>query len=285
MKAAGVYRPRYPDESSFPSVDKLEMPISISDLDWNPSLSVLVLAPHPDDFDVIAVTLGFFLENRNRINAVVARGGSGVDDDYRAGLDRKGKARLREGEQRRSMRFFGLISEEIYFLNFQNGGDGQMIESSSNLSLMKSLLSGMRPDIVFLPHGDDSNSAHRAMYSLFSRACIGVEREICALLVCDPKTIDMRFDLYTSFGEAAAEWKARMLRFHDSQQQRNLRARGKGFDERILDVNREASAKLGIEQPYAEAFELERILPPASRPAARHPDHCLKNKEYKNGSQ
>jgi hypothetical protein len=43
-----------------------------------------------------------------------------------------------------------------------------------------------------------------------------------------------------------------------AQQQRNLDARGHGFDERVLGVNRETAGKLGLAMEYAEAFELER---------------------------
>jgi hypothetical protein len=56
----------------------------------------------------------------------------------------------------------------------------------------------------------------------------------------------------------AAGWKARLLRFHQSQQQRNLNTRNKGFDDRILGVNSQAAKELGIPAPCAEAFELQR---------------------------
>jgi len=79
---------------------------------------------------------------------------------------------------------------------------------------------------------------------------------IAALLSRDPKTVSMRIDLYMPFGEREAEWKAELLRFHDSQHQRNLNTRGHGFDERILTTNRHIARELGIDAPYAEAFEL-----------------------------
>ena len=58
------------------------------------------------------------------------------------------------------------------------------------------------------------------------------------------------------FGDADAEWKARLLRLHASQHDRNLRSRGVGFDERILALNRKCAEALGLGEPYAEAFEL-----------------------------
>ena len=80
---------------------------------------------------------------------------------------------------------------------------------------------------------------------------------IAALFNRDPKTIGLRTDIYTAFGEEDAQWKAQLLRFHDSQQQRNLNTRGHGFDKRILDTNRQIARELGLQAPYAEAFEVE----------------------------
>lgn len=84
---------------------------------------------------------------------------------------------------------------------------------------------------------------------------------ITAFYSRDPKTIEMRSDVYLPFDEPKAEWKARLLRHHGSQQQRNLKSRGYGFDERILRMNRQIAAELGISEPYAEVFEIVRINP------------------------
>jgi hypothetical protein len=59
------------------------------------------------------------------------------------------------------------------------------------------------------------------------------------------------------FGQEEADWKAELLRFHDSQHQRNLHTRGHGFDDRILDVNRAIALELSLPCEYAEAFEIE----------------------------
>jgi len=82
------------------------------------------------------------------------------------------------------------------------------------------------------------------------------------LLNQDAKTLQMRVDLFLEFGEDDAHWKAELLRRHRSQQARNLRTRGAGFDARVLEVNRRAAAELGTPLPYAEAFELVRLGPP-----------------------
>lgn len=81
-----------------------------------------------------------------------------------------------------------------------------------------------------------------------------------ACLNQDAKTLGMRSDPVMPFGLAEAQWKAELLRHHRSQQQRNLRLRGNGFDERVLQLNRDAAAAAGLEQPCAEVFELERYV-------------------------
>ena len=93
--------------------------------------------------------------------------------------------------------------------------------------------------------------------STFRKAASEVDYPITALLAKDPKTITMRKDLYTVFGPEEAEWKAELLRFHQSQHQRNLNTRGYGFDERILRVNRETARELSEDAMFAEVFEIQ----------------------------
>ena len=80
-----------------------------------------------------------------------------------------------------------------------------------------------------------------------------------ALLVRDPKTLEMRLDLATAFGPEEATWKAELLRCDRSQHERNLRTRGTGFDERILATNREIGREIGLE--FAEGFEVMHASP------------------------
>jgi len=234
-------------------------PRAIPDLGLPPGLRLLVLAPHPDDFDAVGVTLRFLSDNGHALHVGVARTGSGVDDACGPGLTPAQKADLREREQRRSAEFFGLPADRLTFLALANGADDQVVETPGNLSAIEAFLSDKAPDIVFLPHGNDTNSAHRAVYALFRRSAARSGRAVAALLNRDPKTIEMRTDLYMPFGREEADWKAALLRLHDSQQRRNLRARGLGFDERILAVNRAVARELALDREYAEAFEVELL--------------------------
>ena len=221
-------------------------------------LKLLVLGPHPDDFDAISVTLRCFADNGNPLAAGIVRTGSGVLDTYAPELTWAKKADIREHEQRDSLRFFGMPDADVTFFSLDNDSDeGQLCESAANLAALAAFVSGKSPDILFIPHGNDTNSAHRALYTMVRKIVSGMDRPPALFLIRDPKTVLMRTDLYLPFGEEHAAWKATMLRFHDTQHQRNLTTRGHGFDDRILEGNRRIARELSLDAPYAEAFEVE----------------------------
>jgi LmbE family N-acetylglucosaminyl deacetylase len=235
-------------------------PLSLANLRIPPALRLVVLAPHPDDFDAIAVTMRFFQGNGNRIDvAVVSSGASGVEDGFGGAVTLAAKAELREREQRESCRFFGLPESRLTFLRAVEDGDGHPEDNTANRRLLSSYLAERRPDIVFLPHGHDPNAGHQRTFALLVRSVRERKLGVLACLNRDPKTISMRTDLYLPFDDVAAEWKGALLRAHQSQQQRNLNARGFGFDERVLQTNRRAALELGLKEDYAEVFELQSL--------------------------
>ena len=238
------------DGPAFRRFEELEVP---------PELRVLVLAPHPDDFDVIAVTLRHLRQAGNPIHlAVLTSGASGVEPGFCAGGDWEARSKLREQEQRRSCRFFGLPETEFQFLRLDEDAAGHMVSDEGNLERLHVCLAENTPDIVFLPHGNDTNADHRRTYSMMRQIASFSRMTFMAFLVRDPKTIEMREEVLTFFGQEEADWKAEVMRFHESQQQRNLNVRGYGFDERILRLNRETAARsLGPNETFAEAFEIE----------------------------
>ena len=235
----------------------ISSPRAIPDLALPKDLKAMVLAPHPDDFDAIGITLKFLADRGHPIFAAVARTGSGVEDAYRPGTTLAEKADLREAEQRRSLRFFGLPDTSLTFLELSYDAEDQPSNTPENGAVILAWLRKGTPDLVFLPHGNDTNRGHRSMYALFRQAAQRAGRPIAAFLNRDPKTLGMRMDLYMPFEQAEAAWKAELLRFHDSQHQRNLRSRGYGFDERILGLNRSIARDLSLHHEYAEAFEVE----------------------------
>jgi LmbE family N-acetylglucosaminyl deacetylase len=233
-------------------------PLFLHMLHLHPALRVVVLAPHPDDFDAIGITMRTLRDNGNPINLVVlTSGASGVDDDFAPQFTVQAKAALREQEQKESCRFFGLPPERLTFLRLAEDAEGHPDASEQNLARLRAYWDTHLADLVFLPHGNDTNTGHRRTYMLFRRLIAAEQRSIVAFLNRDPKTIEMRHDLYTVFGETEALWKGTLLRFHRTQHERNLRTRQQGFDERILRVNRLVATELGGEAEYAEVFELE----------------------------
>lgn len=219
-------------------------------------LRILVIGPHPDDFDAIAVTMNLLRANGNRIHVGVVQTGSGVEDCYMPGATLADQAQVREREQRASAHFFGLPDECLEFLDLVNDETDQPEDSPVNTERLRQLVVAKRPDIVFLPHGNDTNSGHISVYSMFTQVASEIDTPMVAFLNRDAKTINMRTDVYTPFGAAEAGWKAEMLRFHDSQQQRNLNTRGHGFDDRVLSLNRQIAQELGLDEEFAESFEL-----------------------------
>src|SRR5690606_24873736 len=103
----------------------------------------------------------------------------------------------------------------------------------------------------------DSNVTHQRTYALFRAVALAEKWTMWALLNQDAKTLQIRTDLYLPFDAEGAAWKGELLRLHRSQHQRNLNTRGKGFDERVLEINRKAGAALDVS--YAEIFEVERF--------------------------
>ena len=196
-------------------------------------------------------------DNGNPINlAVLTSGASGVDD-FGPQLSLQAKADLREEEQMASCRFFGLPPECVTFLRLAEDAQGHPEASEQNLGRLKAYWDAHLPDLVFLPHGNDTNAGHQRTYLLLRRLIEAKPLRLVVLLNRDPKTIQMRQDLYTLFGEDEALWKGELLRFHRTQHERNLRTRQHGIDERILQVNRQAAAELEGGYAYAEVFELE----------------------------
>jgi LmbE family N-acetylglucosaminyl deacetylase len=234
-----------------------EQPFFLEEIDWRPDLRVTVLAPHPDDFDAIAVTLRFFHGRGNRIQLVViSSSASGVEDSFCSPSTSAVKAAIREREQKESCRLFGLPEDRLEFLRLAEDRTGQPLDCKKNYLRVSARLCELRPHLVFLPHGNDTNAGHRLAFNMLGRFATEAGFQFAALLNMDPKTISMRPDLYTFFGEEEARWKAGLLRCHRSQHERNLNTRGYGFDDRILGVNREAAARVPGRGPYAEVFEI-----------------------------
>ena len=222
---------------------------------------VAVVAPHPDDFDVIAVTMREAQRLGARIEvAVLTSGASGVEESFFEQSRLTTKRAIREREQVSSCAFFGLPEGQLHFLRLGEDAGGHIAGGAANDGVVNDFLSDLVPELIFLPHGNDSNIDHQRTCALVSRLLSAQPWSAALFLNRDPKTIAMREDVYVLFDEETAEWKRALLRHHASQQDRNLRSRGRGFDARILDGNASAAAMAGRPARYAEVFELHNAL-------------------------
>ena len=227
---------------------------------------VALIAPHPDDFDILAATMALFAERPGGcdIRVCVLSCGSGVEDSFCT--EKRGVAptppairKIRRGEQQAGCNFF----EEKYpgsvtlkFLELEESGApdyayatrGQTLLTSANYDTFALYLSEVDPDVVMLPAvyetlpaaepspmpGGPGNSGHYRCGKLVEEALRRSGRPTALLQHADPKTVSMRRDLFTPYDAETREWKAEMLRLHESQHVRNLETRGVGFDSRIL---------------------------------------------------
>lgn len=239
-----------------------ETPRDIRLLDVPAGLRVLVLAPHPDDFDAIAVTLRHLHRGGAVLHlAVLTSGASGVEEGYQGAHDDDAKAALREIEQAASVAAFGLSPDQLEFVRLPCDTNGNPALDAANQARIRALLDQHRADIACMPHGNDSNVTHQRVYSLFKAAALLRSAPVTALLNQDAKTREMHPHLYMPFEEADAAWKGSLLRLHASQHSRNLNTRGHGFDARVLQVNQQIADGLKLPSPYAEVFEVETIQP------------------------
>lgn len=232
-------------------------PADLRSVVWPRPMTVLVTAPHPDDFDAIGVTLKYLMDRGHDIHALVAETGSGIDKVYGAGMTQEDKRTLRIREQTGSLRFFGLPDGNFRFLGLDNAPDDQVADDDGNRIFLEKVIREVHPDLLFMPHWNDSNRAHRDMANMMRAIASKVEWSVALMFNSDVKTVAMKKDFYVGFDAADAQWKAQLLRYHDSQHQRNLRDRKVGFDDRVLMLNRRTASELGIREPYAAAFEVE----------------------------
>lgn len=223
---------------------------------------VLVLAPHPDDFDAIGVTMKQLLDQGCDLTLAVLTGGAnGVETGYEDAQTNTQKEILRQQEQRNSCEFFGLDADSVHFLQPAFNKDGALAVNEANTLTLKHLLDRVAPELVCLPFGNDSNMTHQRVYALYRRARRFIEQAHIALLNRDVKTRVMPHDLVIGFNAEQADWKRELLRHHKSQQQRNLNTRDQGFDDRVLELNRQIAQELTLDHTYAEAFAIERFEP------------------------
>jgi LmbE family N-acetylglucosaminyl deacetylase len=237
---------------------------------------VLALGPHPDDAECVGVTCRLLLHSGcDLLFAIVCASPSGVEDAYAESHGDRSfaapiveqKTAIRKKEQIASAGKLGLSEEKVTFLSLD---EKELSDSPSDQTRIGHVLQSTSPDIVIMPSGNDTNKTHAWVCRVFRESARllfeRTNRPMVALYSEDPKTTNIKTDLFVLFGEESAQWKSALLRTHDSQQQRNLHVRSTGFDDRILQVNRRRYEQFSGSESlressfgYAEVFEIERF--------------------------
>ena len=242
------------------------IPSSLDAINLKSGGTAHVLAPHPDDFDAIAVTCKFLQSLQWRIVLSVMTGGeNGVADGYEGVTGPVEKRDLRRQEQKNSCSAFGLDHQQLNFLDLDHDETGVLEFNKANSARINTELDGSNPDLLLMPHFSDSNRTHQICAALVIYTLCQKRRSLQIWFNRDEKTVKMQDELYMAFDESQAHWKAGLLRLHASQQHRNLQTRGVGFDERVLEMNRRTAISLGLVANdgrdgsgcgYAESFEV-----------------------------
>ena len=167
----------------------------------------------------------------------------------------------------------------MQFLRLPENSDQKLSLAAENVLTLYRWLQHLTPHLVIMPHPNDSNVTHQRVAMLYQRSVLhhaellatsrsqqkngpdsvaetAVEINPLVMFNRDAKTRAMQDNFVTPFEQPAADAKARLLRLHESQQQRNLEQRNIGFDERVLTMNRALAERLGTASRYAESFDL-----------------------------
>ena len=153
--------------------------------------------------------------------------------------------------------FFGLPQKALHVIRLREDAQGYIKDCPENAQRVHNLIDACTPDVIFLPHPNDTNPDHRRTYRFATEAIIRLKKPLAVFQIRDPKTTEIKINMATPFGEKDAEWKGTLLRCHASQHMRNLNTRGHGFDDRILDINQELAKSLKVDDVYTEAFEFQ----------------------------
>lgn len=203
-------------------------------------LSILILAPHPDD-EVLGCGGAICRHHAEgaRISAVFLTSGElGLKH-----LAREEAWRVREGEARAAARILGLESVE-----FLRGPDWGLAGAQSRLApTLREILQRASPDMIYLPHPRDWHPDHQATLPLLRRALTRSKRKAPELRAYEVWTPLTEFDQVVDIS-AVMPRKLRALRAHRSQLGEFDYARA------IRGLNQYRGA-LAARRPYAEVFQ------------------------------
>jgi len=161
-------------------------------------LSVLAIAPHPDDLEIgCAGTLAQLGAAGHRVElAIMTRGEAG------------GAAALRQKEQEAAAKLYKC--RKIWWLGFE---DTKVPLTKASIDALDAVMKAVKPDLVFAPWGEDTHQDHRNT-SLQVRSATRYTQNVLFYEV--PSTIEFQPDVYVDITKTLAA-KERALKAHKSQ--------------------------------------------------------------------
>jgi N-acetylglucosamine malate deacetylase 1 len=125
-------------------------------------MNILVFAPHPDD-DLIGCggSIANHINNGSEVSVVYMTSGEAGSLKY----TKTELAKIREAEARDAAKKIGITN--TIFLNNQ---DGYLDYNQANLAGLIEIIREHKPDIVYLPHENDSHMDHKTTYKLVTES-------------------------------------------------------------------------------------------------------------------
>lgn len=126
-------------------------------------MNVLVFAPHPDD-DIIGCggSIARHIQKGNHVAIVYMTSGEAGNLEYLP----EDLARIREVEAAEAARSLGVTA-----LTFLRNPDGYLEYDKDNLSRIATLLRTKKPNLIYMPHCNDSVPDHQVTHRLVVEGC------------------------------------------------------------------------------------------------------------------
>lgn len=207
-----------------------------------PNGRVLILSPHPDD-DILGCGGVIQLHGAagNEVEILYLSDGSmGFPDIKRPTTREKAElVRMREFEVKESAKI--LAVKDLVFWRYR---DGNLSANSSAVKLMQNLLNSYKPEIIYLPSFQDSNSDHFESCKIFVEAMkeTSLDPEIISYEVWSPLFANRIISIDKVF-----EQKKQAILTHRSQ------LKSRGYLSAIIGLNQYRAGMFNAGN-YAEAF-------------------------------
>lgn len=202
------------------------------------TMSILAVAPHPDDIEIgCSGTLIKLAKEGHEITlAIMTKGDAGGDPN------------LRQREQEAAAKLYK--AKRIYWLGFN---DTRVPLSKESIDALERVMREVKPDLVFAPWGEDTHQDHRAT-SAQVRSATRYTKNVLFYEV--PSTIDFLPDVFVDITKTL-DAKYRALRAHKSQVNKVNVA-----DLSIVDCARSMAQFRGVagRVKAAEGFKALRLL-------------------------